>query len=112
MTKATDVVEEVEGTRDTLRTEARRALGVTGDSDDAPPRLRATLARYHLGLYPLVAIGLLGIVDEFQGYAFSVLAPDISRALGVGKGIIAGVLAVKTFATAVAPLPMAALAQH
>ena len=106
------VVDEVENTREALRADARRALGVTGEGGDAPPRLRATLAEHQLGLYPLFAIGLLGIVDQFQSYAFGVLAPDISRALGIGKGVIAGILAVKTFASAVAPLPMAALAQR
>src|SRR5207302_2879529 len=40
-----------------------------------------------------------------------VLAPEISRSLGVGKGAIAGVLALKTLALALAPLPIAALVQ-
>jgi ABC-type branched-subunit amino acid transport system ATPase component/MFS family permease len=106
------LVEAVEGTRETLRADARLALGVTGENGDAPPPLRETLRRYDLTLYPLFAIGLLGVVDYFQSYAFSVLAPDISRALGIGKGVIAGIIALKTFAVAVAPLPMAALAQR
>ena len=63
-------------------------------------------------MYPLVALGLLAIVDQFQGYAFSVLTPEISRALGIGKPVIAGIIALKTLSVAVAPLPMAALAQH
>jgi ABC-type branched-subunit amino acid transport system ATPase component/MFS family permease len=109
---AKELVAEVEDTRETLRADARRALGVTGEGGDAPPPLRETLARYQLSLYPLIAIGLLGIVDYFQSYAFSVLAPEISRALGISKGVVVGIIAVKTFAVAVAPLPMAALAQR
>jgi len=104
------LVDEVEQSRDEVREQARRALGVTGDTDRPPP-LRQTLAKYGLGLYPLGAIGLLGVVDLFQTYAFAVLTPEISRALGVGKGIIGGVIALKTLSVAVAPLPMAALAQ-
>jgi ABC-type branched-subunit amino acid transport system ATPase component/MFS family permease len=105
------LVDEVEHARDEVREEARRALGVTGTEGDRPPPLRETLAKYRLGFYPLAAIGLLGVVDLFQTYAFAVLTPEISRALGVGKGIIGGVIALKTLSVALAPLPMAALAQ-
>ncbi|HZQ85403.1 MAG TPA: MFS transporter, partial [Acidimicrobiales bacterium] len=110
--QAEALVDEVEQSRDEIRDEARRALGVTGLTGDRPPPLRQTLAKYHLGLYPLVAIGLLGVVDLFQTYAFAVLTPEISRALGIGKGVISGIIALKTLAIALAPLPMAALAQH
>jgi len=109
--EAEALVDVVEQTREALRDDARRSLGVTGEHDEPPP-LRATLKRYDLSLYPLIALGILGIVDQFQGYAFGVLAPDISRSLGIGKGVIAGVLALKTLAIAIAPLPMAALAQR
>jgi ABC-type branched-subunit amino acid transport system ATPase component/MFS family permease len=110
--QAEALVDEVERTRDEIRDEARRALGVTGQTGDRPPPLRQTLAKYQLGLYPLVAIGLLGVVDLFQTYAFAVLTPEISRALGIGKGVISGIIALKTLAIALAPLPMAALAQR
>ncbi|HZN15643.1 MAG TPA: ATP-binding protein [Acidimicrobiales bacterium] len=112
MRDAEALVDSVEQAREDLRGDARRALGVTGDATGATPRLRDVLAQYNLGVYPLVAIGLLGIVDQFQGYAFSVLTPEISRALGIGKGAIAGVIAIKTLAIALAPLPIAALAQQ
>ncbi len=110
--EAEKLVDSVEATRDALRDDARRGLGVTGDASERPPRLRDVLARNQLGLYPLFAIGLLAIVDQFQGYAFSVLTPEISRSLGIGKGAIAGIIALKTLAIAVAPLPMAALVQR
>ena len=110
--QAEALVDEVEQAKVTMRDEARRALAVTGEPGETPPPLRQTLARYKIGLYPFVAIGLLGVVDLFPAYAFAVLTPDVSRALGIGKGVIAGVIALKTLALAVAPLPMAALAQR
>ena len=110
--EAEALVDEVERAKAAVRDEARRALGVTGEAGDKPSPLRDVLRRYHLGVYPFAAIGVLGIIDLFPAYAFAVLTPEISRALGVGKGAIAGVLALKTLAIAVAPLPMAALAQR
>jgi ABC-type branched-subunit amino acid transport system ATPase component len=110
--QAEALVDEVERSREDVRAQARAALGVTLQSGDESPPLRPTLQKYGVGWYPLVALGLLAIVDTFQGYAFSVLTPEISRALGIGKGTIAGVIALKTLAIALAPLPMAALAQR
>jgi ABC-type branched-subunit amino acid transport system ATPase component/sugar phosphate permease len=106
------LVEEVEQTREELRAQARRTLGVTGETLTEPSRLREILARFGLSWYPLVALGTLSIIDTFHGYAFDVLAPEISRSLGVGKGAIAGVIALKTLAVSISPLPMAALAQR
>lgn len=105
------LVVEVERTREELRDEARERLGVTGSAEGLPP-LRDVLRLPGVHVYPLVALGVLSIVDTFQSYAFSVLTPEISRALGVDKGAIAGVIALKTVAVAVAPLPVAALAQR
>jgi ABC-type branched-subunit amino acid transport system ATPase component/sugar phosphate permease len=110
--EAEALVAEVERSREEIRDEARRSLGVTGQGHDAPTPLRQVLDQYGLSWYPMAALGLLSIVDTFHGYAFSVLTPEISRALGLGKGAIAGVLALKTLALAVAPLPMAALSQR
>jgi ABC-type branched-subunit amino acid transport system ATPase component/sugar phosphate permease len=101
------LVDLVESTRDELRSEARRRLGVTGD--ERSPRLRDLLRSKGLGLYPLGALGVLSIVDTFQSYAFRILAPEVSATLGISKGAIAGLLAVKTFAEAMGPLPVAAL---
>ena len=107
-----DQLDEIAATRDELRPWAREQLGVTGDAEAATPPLRATMARYGLSWYPIVALGLLAVADTFQVYAFAVLAPEISHTLGVGKGVLAGVLALRTLAIAAAPLPMAALAQR
>jgi ABC-type branched-subunit amino acid transport system ATPase component/predicted MFS family arabinose efflux permease len=107
--EAEQLVDQVVETRDDLMTAARELMGVTG-SDDAPP-LRQTLREHRVSVYALVALGLLSIVDTFQGYAFEVLAPDISRSLGISKGTIAGLIALKTFAIGLSPLFMAALVE-
>ena len=104
-----DLVEKVEQTRDELRTEARQRLGVTGTTD-APP-MREVLRKHHLSVYPLAALGVLVVVDTFQGLAFGILTPDISRTLGISKAAIAGTIAVKTLVNALGPLPFAALTQ-
>ena len=109
--EAARLVEDVEKTKDQLRAEARARLGVTGERGDAPP-LRPTLAKYNVGIYPLIALSGLAIADTFYSYAFAVLAPDISRALGVGSGAVAGVIAVRLLALSVGPLPIASLVQR
>ena len=106
-----ELVDQLEDTRGALRAEARSRLGVTGD-DTAIQSFRQVLRTHGVGIYPLIALGLLSIADTFQFYAFSVLAPEISRTLGIGKGAIAGVIAVNTMANALGPLPIAAVAQR
>ena len=103
-------VAEVERARQELRTQSREALGVTGTTGDVVP-LRATLRKYGLSAYPLAALGVLSIVDTFHAYAFSVVVPEVSAAIGVSKGAIAAALAIKTLALAIAPLPIAALVE-
>jgi ABC-type branched-subunit amino acid transport system ATPase component/MFS family permease len=105
-----ELVEKIERTRDELRDEARVRLGVTGEQQAQP--LRDVLSKHGLGLYPLAALGVLSIVDTFQGYAFGVLVPDISDTLGIGRGAIAAIIALQTLANSVAPLPVAAMAQR
>ena len=109
--EAEGLVTDVEQTRDQLRAKARTRLGVTGSDGKAPPLLQ-TLRREHVSIYPLAALGTLVVIDSLHAYGFAVLAPEISRSLGVGKGAVAGVLAFKTFALSVAPLPIAALVQR
>ena len=105
-----ELIDEVVHTRDELREQARRTLGVTGDGDS--PGLRQTLRDHQLTIYPLAALGVLSIIDLFQSYAFTVLTPEISRALGLSLAAIAAARTVQFLAIAVAPLPMAALAQR
>lgn len=106
-----ELVERIELTREELRSEARTRLGVTGEGDK-PPLLREILEKHGLSAYPLFALGLLSIVDSFQGYAFAVLAPEVSATLGISKAAIAGIIAINTLASAVGPLPIAAAAQQ
>jgi ABC-type branched-subunit amino acid transport system ATPase component/sugar phosphate permease len=105
-----DTVDDIVTTREELREQALQTLGVGGTADVEPFwRLKKL---YHLSIYPLVALGLLSITDRFQTYAFTVLAPDISRSLGIGIGAIAAANALQGLAIAVAPIPVAALSQH
>src|SRR5205085_12153139 len=97
-------------TRLARRHAARATLGVAGDVAVSP--LRPILREHALSLYPLAALGLLGVVDTFQGFAFTLLTPEISRALGLSLGAIAGARTLAFLASILAPLPMAALSQH
>jgi ABC-type branched-subunit amino acid transport system ATPase component/sugar phosphate permease len=109
--KATVVGANVEGAAsDDLRTKARAALGVEAGGSDEP--LRAMFSRTGVGWYPLVALGVLVAVDEWQGVAFGILGPDIARTLGLSKAAIASLLALKALAIALATLPMAAYVQN
>ena len=91
------------------RADARATLGVSGEKSSEP--LRPVLREYGLTVYPMVALGLLGVVDIFQSEAFSILTPDVSRGLGLGLGAIAFARTLAFLATILAPLPMAALSQ-
>lgn len=103
------MIDRVEATRDHVRAQARAAMGVTGREETEP--LRSGIARSGAGWYTLIALSVLVIVDEFQGFGFAVLGPEISRAIGVSKGGLAGLLALKTVAITLAALPMAAWVQ-
>ena len=105
------LVDGIAETRERLRDDARRTLGVTGEGGDDPPPLRQALSESGASIYPLTALGALSIVDTFQGYAFTVLTPEISSTLGISVGSIALLITLKTLALAVSPLPVAALVQ-
>ena len=102
-------LDEVIETREELKDAARATLGVTGDT--ATGSFLRQLKDHQTSVYALFALGILTISDEFQGYAFTVLAPDIARSLGIGFGAVAGVAAVKGLAVALSPLPVAYLSQ-
>ncbi len=77
-------VEDLAAERTRLRGEARELLGVTG-SDEAAAEAAAGAARTAASAttrWP--RSGTLSIVDSLQGYAFTVLTPEISRSLGIG----------------------------
>lgn len=105
-----NLLEEVDSTREGLREEARARLGVAaGSTGDLPP-LREVLRQRNVSAYPLFALGVLSIVDSFQGFAFRVLVPEVSATLGIGRGAVSGILAVSGVAV-FGTLGVAALAQ-
>lgn len=108
--RAGEPLEGIDRTRQDIRDSARAALGVGGPTDTAA--LRQTLSERGVGWYTLMALGLLVIVDEFQGYAFTVLAPEISNTLGISRGAIAAIVSLKLLAISLASLPMAAYVQN
>jgi len=97
--------------RDQRRGAARATLGVSGEVESPPP-LRQVLREAQLSAYSLTALGVLAIVDTFQSEAFTVLTPEISRALGLSLAAIGGARAIQFLATVLAPLPMAAASQR
>jgi X-X-X-Leu-X-X-Gly heptad repeat protein len=103
-------VEEVAAVQENVRDRARRSLGVTGQAAAEP--LRLVRRRFGFSYYPLTALAILYLVDGFQGYAFQVLAPDISRSLGVSIGAIAAATGLRGLAVAASPLPIAAMSQR
>jgi ABC-type branched-subunit amino acid transport system ATPase component/MFS family permease len=103
-------VDEIARTQQELRARSRIALGIAGDEDTVS--LREGIARSGAGWYPLVALGLLFVVDEFQRYAFFVLGPEVSRTLGISRGVLALVLIVQLVAITLAVFPLAALVQR
>ena len=103
-------LEEIEHSSESLLEEARAQLGVTGD--ESTTGLREVVRKYGLSYYPLIALGLLSPCDTFQGYAFTVLTPEICRTLGVTVAAVATARALQSLAVAVAPLPVAKLTQN
>src|SRR5581483_4437634 len=57
-------------------------------------------------------LGLLIVVDQFQSWGFFILGPEISWALGVGRGTLTFLVLLKTLAVMLASLPMAAFVQN
>ena len=108
--QAEQLVDQVELGRERLRDSARAAIGVTG-SAGAPP-LREAIRKTGTGWYTLLVLGILVVVDEFQGFALLVLGPEISDALGISKTTLGGLVALKIVAVSLATLPMAAYVQR
>ena len=84
----------------------RAAMGVTGEA--RTEGFWAELRRHHVGLYTVVALGLLVVVDQFQLTAYVIQGPEISRALGVPRGLVALLVSVQGLALTLAALPIAA----
>ena len=109
----TDALEQIERDHSELREKARATLGITGEQKEevkAPP-LRKMLKTSGAKWYPLIAISLLTIVNNFQGFAFIVLGPDIAASLGLSKATITALFAIKLAAITLASLMFAAYVQ-
>ena len=111
--EAEALVDELSSQRAAARANARATLGVAAVADgERPPPLRLLFRKSNVTFYPLAALSGLTLVDGLQGYAFTVLTPEISRTLGISLGTIAFLVALKTLALAVSPLPVAAMVQR
>lgn len=107
----TDALGQIEQERTEIRERARTTLGITGSEEAKAPPLRQTLRATGAKWYPLIAISLLFIVNEFQGFAIIYLGPEIALSLGLSKATITALLAVKLAAITVASLVFAAYVQ-
>jgi ABC-type branched-subunit amino acid transport system ATPase component/MFS family permease len=107
-----DRFDQMERERLEFRATARAAVGVAGFEDAKPPPLRKTLKEKGIGMYPLLALGVLVVVDQFQAYGFQILGPDIARSLGMSKGTIAAIVSLKLAALSFAAFFMAAYVQN
>jgi ABC-type branched-subunit amino acid transport system ATPase component/MFS family permease len=88
----------------------RAAVGVT--KDGTAQRFRDAMAGSGAGWYPLTALGLLVVVNQFQDYGFFVLGPEISRALSISAGGLAALAAIKALSLTLATLPISAAVQR
>ena len=104
----TAALEDVEHAKEDLRDSGLAALGVTGE--ESAPSLLAVL-RTH-GAYPLLALFLLYVVDQFQASAINTLAPEISDGLGIPITGVAALYSLQALMASVVSLPVAALVQR
>lgn len=103
-----DTFDGIDEARTRLGAQARESMGFSRETSSEP---FGALLREGGGWYPLVALGVLGVVDQFQGYAFFVLAPEISRALGISRAGLAGLTALEGLAGTLATLVVATVVQ-
>jgi ABC-type branched-subunit amino acid transport system ATPase component/predicted MFS family arabinose efflux permease len=104
----TAALEDLEHTKDDLRDSGLAALGVTGE--ESAPGLLSVLRRH--GAYPLAALFLLYVVDQFQSAAINTLAPEISDGLGIPIAGVAALYSLQALTASVVALPVAALVQR
>jgi ABC-type branched-subunit amino acid transport system ATPase component/MFS family permease len=103
-----DLMAGIDSAREDSRYKGRAALGVTG-VETKNVKL-GEVVRAGKGWYPITAIGGLTLVDAFQAQSFGVFGPDISQTLGMSRGSIAGLSALRLLAAFCSTLPIAALA--
>jgi len=104
----TAALEEVEHAKEDLRGSGLAALGVTGE--ESSPGFVSVLRQH--GAYPLAALFLLYIVDQFQSSAINTLSPEISDGLGIPITGVAALYSLQALMASVVSLPVAALVQR
>ena len=105
---------------DADRARARHILGIgvgpeasDNSSTETGERSLADVMRStKAGWYVLIALGVVALADTLQGYAFSILGPEISRSLGITRSRLAGFQALKTMASALATIPLVMFVQR
>ena len=103
-------VEGMELLQERLRGQGRAAMGVTGERTVAS--LRQVMRAASVGWYPVLALGALGLVDQFQTSALNILAPEISNTVGLRPEVLAGFLSIRYLVVFLAALPIAAFVQQ
>jgi len=67
-----------------LRDECRRALGITG-VEKGLPSFAAVVGASGAGWYVLLALTLLGALDEAAAFVLNSIGPDVSNGLGISR---------------------------
>jgi ABC-type branched-subunit amino acid transport system ATPase component/sugar phosphate permease len=104
-----ELVGELENAAARIRHQARAELGITGTEETAS--LRTILREEGVSVYPLAALSLLSLVQYFFRYGFDVVAPDVSRSLGLSLGTIAAIQSLGAFVLTLSGMPAARLVQ-
>ena len=105
-----DVQERMAAIRADLRGTGQAALGV--DRRAVGRSYRADLRRHGVSMYPVLVLGVLGIVDTFMGSALSILSPEVARTLGLSEGQIVYVQLAGSIVSVACPIAIAVLVQH
>ncbi len=104
------MIDTPDASLEAMREAGRAAMGVSGD--DVEGSLSAAVAGSSAGWYPLLAVGLLAVIDTFQLYAYVALGPDISSSLGISKTAVTMILVFDQLAIVLAGLAVAGLVQR
>ena len=104
------MIEPPDTSLEAVRAAGRAAMGVTGE--DVHESLNTVVRRSGVGWYPLLAVGLLAVIDTFQLYAYVTLGPDISQTLGISRTAVTMILVLDQLAIVLAGLVVAGLVQR
>jgi ABC-type branched-subunit amino acid transport system ATPase component/predicted MFS family arabinose efflux permease len=104
------VIDPSESSHEALRSTGRAAMGVTGE--EVEESLANAVRRSRAGWYPLLALGLLAVIDTFQLNAYVTLGPDISQTLGISRTAVTLIVVLDQLAIVLAGLAVAGLVQR